>query len=471
LNTCPLIGQKKKFRSTRRLNLSAYNPPRMSSHRNQKIRMTFSKNWKRGIAACALLGAMAAGCSKAPQQGPPPPISVTVSHPIQHIVVQWDQYDGHVESPGMVDVEAQVSGQIVAAPFKEGEIVHKGQTLFRIYALPFQATLEGKQADMAKSDAQMESAQTDYDRYADALKSHAVSQQVYDNAKFAFDSAKAQYESDKAAVVLAKNNLDWCDVTAPISGRVGNYGVTVGNVVTSGVPTPTVLTTIQSVDPMYCYVDVDEASVQRYAKLAALGQQLTNVKGQVPCYLQLDNETGFPHIGYIDFKGNHIDAGTGTMQMRGVFPNPDGTLLPGNHALMRVAGSPLESTLLVPDEAIGTSQNTRYVLVAMPDGSAVSKPVMMGALFAPLRAIVSGLDPDDQVIINGQARVIPGRTPVAPTEAPIQYDPKIFELPKNVRTTQSATEPETEPATESATQPATATPDTSPATDQPGAGK
>jgi multidrug efflux system membrane fusion protein len=453
----------------------------MSSDRNQMINMTFAKNWKWGIAACALIGAMAAGCGKPPQQGPPPPISVTVSHPIQHIVVQWDQYDGHVASPQMVQVESQVSGQIVDEPFEEGSVVKEGQTLFLIYDLPFRAQLEGRDADMAKSYAQMLSSKSDFERYADALRTHAVSQQVYDNAKYAYDQAKAQYESDKAQVELSKKYLEWCNVTAPITGKVGYKQVTIGNLVTSGTPSPTVLTTIQSFDPMYCYVDVDEASVQRYNALAANNQLLTNVKGQVPCYLQLDDETGFPHTGYVDFMDNHIDPTTGTLQLRGVFPNPPlpkqptGKLLPGNHALMRIAGSPLESTLLVPDEAIGTSQNVRYVLVALPDGSAAIKPVVMGSLFGPLRAIVSGLDPDDEVIINGQARVIPGHTPfsshVAPTEVPIKYDPKIFELPANVGTTQPATQPETGPATEPATQPATATPDTSPATDQPGAGK
>jgi RND family efflux transporter MFP subunit len=409
----------------------------------------------RGFAVIALAVALAAGCQKPPQQGAPPPSAVTVSKPIQHMIVEWDEYDGHIYSPLMVSVAPQVSGQVIAEPFDEGKLVDAGQALFKIDPVPFRATLEGKRADMAKSEAQMESAQTDFDRYADALKSNAVSKQVYDTAKFALDQAKAQFESDKAAVDFAQNNLNWCNVTAPITGLVGQKEIKTGNVVNAGGSTPSELTTIQSIDPMYCLVDVDEASARRYAELQAKKQVLLNKQGQIPCYVSLDGDVGFPHAGYIDFFDNKFDATTGTRLVRGVFPNPPipglssdkRTLIAGNHALMRIAGSPLENTLLVPDAAIGTNQDVKFVLVATPGGDAIPKPVQLGALFGPLRAIRSGLSPDDDVIINGQARVIPGRTKVAATPGPIEYDPSVFAMPEDLdlhSTTQasdSATQP------------------------------
>ena len=279
---------------------------------------------------------------------------------------------------------------------------------------------------------------------------------MYDNARFALDQAKAQYAADQAAADSAKTDLDRCNIVAPITGLVGNKKVTVGNIVVSGTPQPAVLTTIQSVDPMYCNVDVDESSVQKYQELAAKKEQLVNARGQVPCYLQLDNETGFPHAGYIDFSGNAIDIATGTRPMRGIFPNPPlpgqnvGALLPGNHAIMRIAGSPLEQTLLVPDDAIGTNQNIRFVLAVVPgkDGGqiAIPKPVELGALFGTLRS-VTGLKPGDQVIIDGGVipRVIPGVTPVIPSEGQIKYDPAVFALPAGLPQTQPTTRPATVP--------------------------
>jgi RND family efflux transporter MFP subunit len=445
-----------KSRRARRFQNRAYNPPRMgcmSSDRNQMTRTIFATSWKPGIAVCALAVALAAGCRRAPQAQKPPPISVTVSQPISKEIIEWDQYDGHIFSQRTVSVVSQVTGQIIAASFKEGTLVHQGQTLFVIDPVPFKATYDGKKADADKSAAQMQSTKADFDRDADAYKTHAISEQVYDDAKFAYEQAVAQHASDVAAMVLAKNNLDWCNVVAPITGLAGKYEKDIGNVVTAGTPSPVELTTIQSLDPMYCYVDVDEASVQRYQELQQKKQVLLNAQGKIPCYLQLDDETGFPHSGYVDFADNSINIGTGTRTIRGVFANPPlpklpyGKIIAGNHALLRIAASSLQETLLVPDEAIGTNQDVKYVLVALPGGKAVPKPVQLGALFGPLRAIVSGLEPDDEVIIDGQARVIPGVTPVAPTEAPIQYDPKLFALPADLPTTRPTTEPAKAPAT------------------------
>jgi hypothetical protein len=203
--------------------------------------------------------------------------------------------------------------------------------------------------------------------------------------------------------------------------------VTVGNLVYGGVTalTPTLLTTVQSVDPMYCYVDVDENSVLKYQKLAMQRKTFSPIDGRIPCFLQLGNEANFPHEGFVDFVDNHVDTSTGTLKARGVFPNPKGDLTPGFFASMRVPGSGKYKALLIPDSAVLTDQDRRNVLL-VGDGNLVKlQQVELGALFGGLRAITKGLGPDDKVIINGQMHARPG-APVAPVQGSITANPTDF---------------------------------------------
>jgi RND family efflux transporter MFP subunit len=374
-----------------------------------------------------LAAVLVLGCHK--PAGPPafPPATVTVSTPLKQQVIEWDVYPGHLEAPQSVQVEARVSGMIIDAPFKEGSVVKQGQVLFRIDPAPFQADLDAKVADEAKAKAQVDVAQSNFDREAVALTGNAVSKQDYDNAKATLEQAKADLDSAKAAEETSKLNLVWCTVVSPISGRVSYKDVTPGNLVTSGGgPAPaTLLTTVQSVDPVYCYVDVDENSVLKYQKLAMQRKRFSARDGRIPCFVQLGNETNFPHEGFVDFVDNHVDTATGTLKARGVFPNPTGDLTPGFFANMRVPGSGRYEALLVPDSAVMTDQDRRNLLVVGPDNTAAVKPVQLGALFGNLRAITSGIGPDDRVIIDGQMHVRPG-APVSPVEGTIAANPTDF---------------------------------------------
>jgi RND family efflux transporter MFP subunit len=188
------------------------------------------------------------------------------------------------------------------------------------------------------------------------------------------------------------------------------------------------LTTIESVTPMYCYVDVDENSVLKYQKLTSEKKRGTALSGKVPCYVGLANETGFPHEGHIDFIDNHIYPTTGTLQARGVLPNQSGMLIPGFYARLCIPGSDQYATLLVPDIAIGSDQNQRIVLVVNKDNVVEQRVVQPGALFGKLRSIVSGLTPDDRIIINGQMHARPGAV-VMPTEQAINVDSAAFSNP------------------------------------------
>ena len=397
----------------------------------QTIRWEAGRRIFAGVMLAGMMGTLLglAGCKSKEQaaapQGAPPPAPVTVAHPVEKEVTEWDTYTGHLEAPQSANVAARVSGLITEAPFEEGAIVKKGDLLFVIDDRPYKADLDAKLADQEKVEAQLLIARLNYNRIAPLLN-RASTQQEVDEAKATVAQDEAAVASAKAAVETARLNLEWCRVLSPIDGRVSNKLVTVGNLVNGGAGQVTLLTTVQSVSPMYCYVDIDENSVLKYQKLTAEGQLAS--KGKVPCYLELADETKFPHEGYIDFVDNHIDPTTGTQRVRGVLENKSGMFIPGLFARMRVPGSGKYKALLVPDTAIGNDQDQRSVLVVDKDNKVEPRRVMVGALFGELRAIVSGLQPDDRVIINGQMHARPGAV-VAPTEAPIKVDETAFTDP------------------------------------------
>jgi RND family efflux transporter MFP subunit len=363
-----------------------------------------------------LLGA----CDRAvpPQAIAPPPAPVTVCKPVEKTVRDWDEYTGHLQSPETANVAARVSGLIEKAPFKEGALVKKGDLLFLLDDRPFQADLDSKLGTVTKDGAQVTLARADAARSQQLLEQKAVSKQEVDTNNARLEQAIAQLAADKAATESAQLALDWTKVTAPISGRVSRIYVTVGNQVNGGAGQATLLTTIVSVDPIYCYVPIPERAFLRYQAFAEKEKHSTLREAKIQCFIQLENETSFPHEGIIDFIDNSLDVNTGTIQLRGVFANPNGTLTPGVFARMRINRSNPYQTLLIPDIAVGTEQSERYLLVVDKDNVVSSKPVKLGGLFGSLRSITSGLNADDRVIINGLQQSIPGAK-VAPQEVPI----------------------------------------------------
>jgi membrane fusion protein, multidrug efflux system len=416
-----------------------------------------------GIAVLtALIGVGVFGCGGKPPASEAPPPAVTVAHPVQKDVIEWDTYTGYLQAPESVNLAARVSGLITEAPFVEGSIVNKGDLLFVIDDRPFKADLDAKLAAQQVAEAQQKIAKITYGRLQGLRKDNAVSQQDIDNAKASIDQADATVAGAKAAVESSRLNLEWCKVLSPINGRVSKKLVTVGNLVNGGQGQATLLTTIESVTPMYCYVDVDEHSVLKYQKVAVERNFISDRNGKVPCYVQISNESGFPHEGFIDFADNHVDPTTGTLVLRGVLDNGSGLLTPGFFARLCIPGSGRYATLLVPDTAIGNDQNQRIVLVVNNENSVQARVVQVGALFGGLRSIVSGLNPDDLVIINGQMHARPGAT-VAPTVETIQVDSAAFSDPGSavaptIPTTEAISSPQTmnaAPATEPSTQPTT----------------
>ncbi len=373
------------------------------------------------VTAMALMG-LVSGCGdKPPQAAAPPPAAVTVGHPVARDVVEWDTYTGYLESPESVNIAARVSGLIVQAPFVEGSIVKKGDLLFVIDERPFKADLDARIADEQKAEAAQATAKVTYDRLIGLRTGQAVSQQDVDDAKGNYDQAVAAVASAKAAVESSRLNLEWCEVRSPIDGRISNKTVNIGNLVNGGQGQATLLTTVESVSPMYCYVDIDELSVLKYQKLEEEKKRVSARDGRLPCRVQLSDEDGYPYSGFIDFQDNHVDPMTGTLRARGVLDNSDGTLTSGFFARLKIPGSARYRTILVPDTAIGNDQSQHIVMVVNKDNVVEPRVVQTGALFGPLRSVVSGLSPDDLVITNGLMHARPGST-VAPVQQPIEVD-------------------------------------------------
>jgi membrane fusion protein, multidrug efflux system len=369
------------------------------------------------------------GCrAKAPGASAPPPPDVSVAFPVQRDVVEWDTYTGHLQSPEMANVVARVSGLIMDMPFEEGSIVKRGDVLALVDDRPYKAEFDSKVADRQKAEAALAIANVTFQRLSGLKKgtAGAVSQQDVDNAEAVVSQGKAALAGAKAAVEVARLNLEWCRVLSPIDGRVSNKLVTVGNLINGGSGfSATLLTTVQSVNPIYCYVDVDENSVLKYQRLAKERALLSARDGKVPCYVQLADEKGFTHKGVIDFVDNHVDATTGTMRIRGVLENGSGKLVPGMFARLSVPGSGRYRAVLVPDTAVGNDQSQRDLLVVDKENKVAIRPVKLGALFGRLRSIVSGIGAEDRIVVNGQMHARPGSA-VAPIEVKIKVDEADF---------------------------------------------
>jgi membrane fusion protein, multidrug efflux system len=386
-----------------------------------------------GLALTLGLAALS-GCKPQPAQGQqqqqPPPPPVTVTRPVERDVVKWDEFNGRLEAVESVEVRARVSGMVLATPFQEGAVVKEGDVLVELDLREFQADLESKIAARDQAAAQVELARINYTHTKDLREGEAASVIEYQNSEAKLKAAQAALAGAEADVQAARLNVEWCRVTAPIPGRVSRKFVTVGNMVTGGSGTGTLLTTITSIDPIYCYVDVDERSIIGYQRMAQDNQRMDARASGIPCRLQISDETGFPHEGYIDFVDNHVNPDTGSIWLRGVFPNPDGWLTPGFFARVSIPGSDRFSTVLIPDQAVTTDQNEKQVLLVAADDTVQARAVKLGPLFGELRAVVSGLDVGDRVIVNGLMRARPG-VKVSPEESEIpdtMLEPRLLGL-------------------------------------------
>jgi len=325
----------------------------------------------------------------------------------------------------MIEVRARVSGYLQAVHFKDGAEVKKGELLFVIDPRPYQAELDRAEADLNQAQTKLELAANELARAERLRKSNIISEEEADTRSKTKRQAEAALESAKASVETAKLNLDYTQIKAPISGRIGRKLITEGNLVNGNQGQSTLLTTIVSLDPVYCYFDADEPAVLKYQKLAREGQGGTIGDGRVPCELELANEENFPHRGVLDFVENRIDPATGTLRVRGVFENPAPAriLQPGFFARVRVPGSGKYRALLIPDQAVGTDQGQKFVYVVDDQDTVQSRKVVLGPSIEGLRVVRDGVQSNDWVLVNGLMSVRPGakvkpNREAAPSEQP-----------------------------------------------------
>ena len=343
------------------------------------------------------------GCKKETPPAPPPP-TVTVAKPISRKIVEHSEYTGRLAAIENVDVRPRVSGYIDQIAFKDGMLVKKGDLLFVIDPRPYQAALNQAAGQLKQAQAQKELADRNFTRAESLQATKVSSKEEFDQAATNRNQGDAQVASAQAAVDAARLNLDFTRITSPIDGRVSRELVTVGNLVTTDT---TVLTNIVSVDPIYAYADVDERTVIAYQKMINEGTVKDARKTTIEVGIALAGEHGFPHKGTIDFVDNQINAATGTLSIRGQFPNQDGGLLAGMFIRMEIPTSPEKDALLITDRAVGSDQGQQFVYVLAGD-KADQRPITVGPVIDGLRVVTQGLKPEDQVIINGIMKVRPG---------------------------------------------------------------
>lgn len=365
------------------------------------------------FACLASLVLAVAGCGKTNQYVPPPPPTVFVAKPVIRPVVEDLEFTGITRAQESVTVRARISGYLKSIEFQDGAEVKKDQLLFLIEPEPFETALASAEASLQKALASEAFAKAEVARTEPLVRRGALSQQELDSKIADHRVASAEVAAARAAVDQAKLNLEYTRVTAPISGRAGRHLVDVGNLVQSG---ETELTTIQSYKPIYAYFSVSEREMLRLRDSGVVSVSTDSSKQPI-VELALANETGFPHVGRLDFEEVGINPDTGTQMRRAIFDNEDRTIVPGMFVRLRLPIGEPQPRLLVDERAIAADQEGEYVLVVGPDNIVERRAVKLGSRIDGMRIVIQGLTENETVIVNGLQRARPG-APVETKPAP-----------------------------------------------------
>ncbi|HSI61108.1 MAG TPA: efflux RND transporter periplasmic adaptor subunit [Ideonella sp.] len=345
-----------------------------------------------------------------PAAAAPAATPVSVATVVRSNVEGWEEFSGRLEAVERVDLRSRVAGAVQAVHFREGALVRQGDLLVTIDPAPYAAEVDRAEAQVVAAQARVTYSKSELERAKRLWDEHAIAQREYDERSNTFREADANLRAAQAGLQTARLSLGYTQVRAPVSGRVGKLEVTVGNLVAAGPGAP-VLTTLVSVSPIYASFDADERVVTRALKELQGDKANGGVRGsldRIPVQMGTAGTTDAPFTGKLQLVDNQVDARSGTVRVRAVFDNADGSLMPGQFARLRMGQAKANEALLVNERAVGTDQSKKFVLVVGPDNKAAYREVTLGASVKGLRIVTSGLQPDERIVVNGLQRVRPG---------------------------------------------------------------
>ncbi len=351
------------------------------------------------VAAFAALSFIFVDCSKSPANKGQPALPVNVVTVVEKEVNEWDEFTGRLDPVESVEIRPRVSGYITEIHFEAGAIVKKGDLLYVIDPRPYQADFDRAAAEVDRMDAQLKLAQIELNRARELRDKNTISASEFDQKAATFQGSAAAKSSAEAAKNSAALNLEFTQIKSPVDGRVSDQRITVGNLVQPGAGPESVLTTVVSIDPIYAKVDADENAILKYVKLAEEGKRVSARTAKIPAWVELGNETDFPHEGYVDFVDNRLDPSTGTVRARMVLKNWNPSLItPGFFVRVRVAGATPYRAALVADRVISSQQGLKYAFVVKPDNTIERRNLETGSMFEGKRIVKSGLKDGEKVV-------------------------------------------------------------------------
>ncbi|MGV2124953.1 efflux RND transporter periplasmic adaptor subunit [Agrobacterium vitis] len=350
---------------------------------------------------------MSAAATAASAAAPAPAVPVTVSKVSSRNFTHWELFSGRLEAVERVDVRPRVGGAIQSVHFREGALVKAGDLLFTIDPAPYQAAVDQAEGQFASAEAKVDLARIELDRGLKLSGNSTISQSDMDQRRNSFTQAQAAMGTARAQLQSAQLELDYTQVRAPVSGRVGKLEVTAGNLVASG-SSSSVLTTLVSVDPIYASFNVSEQLVAKaLSQLPQTGAALADID-RIPVEIGTLVDDGTPIKGKLQLINNQVDAASGTIGVRAVFDNPGGRLIPGQFVRVRMGQPVPENKILVSERAIGTDQDKKFVFVVDADNKVNYRQIQLGAVAEGQRVVESGLAAGDTIVVNGLQRIKPG---------------------------------------------------------------
>jgi multidrug efflux system membrane fusion protein len=351
----------------------------------------------------ALTLAILAACgTQAQQQDAIPPAQVSVAPVIVKDVIATDDFTGRIAAVETVELRPRVGGYIERVEFEEGQEVRKGQVLFTLDARTYRAELDRAQAELDRARSHAAQARRELARARTLVEASAISRELFEQRRAATTQAEADVHAAQARVDVARLNLEFTQVRAPIDGLAGRALVTAGNL---AAPDTTVLATVVSLNPVHVYFEGDEQTYLRYARQAREDGQAGTRGASNPVRVGLAGEEGYPHAGVLDFLDNQVDPRTGTIRARAVLDNDERLFTPGLFARVQLVGNAPEQALLIDDKAVLTDQDRKYVYVLGEGNTAVRKDVVLGRMVDGLRIVESGLVAGDQVVVGGVQKI------------------------------------------------------------------